>query len=170
MSKQIIETLVALPVFREKTHFFIYCSYQSEVETTRLFSRCLEEGKTVSVPLTVPEQLQLQAITITDPSVDLSPGYKGIPEPISSLTERRVNPQSIEVAIIPGAVFDRTGHRLGYGGGYYDRFLAQAAPQAIRIGLAYSQQVVSRIPGQPHDIPMDILVTDREVLSWPRYF
>jgi 5-formyltetrahydrofolate cyclo-ligase len=168
MSRQIIEKLVTLPIF-EKNHFFIYCSYQSEVETRMLLHRCLAEGKSVSVPLTVPQQSELLAVAITNPATDLSPGYKGIPEPISSLSElRRVTPKSIDIAIIPGAVFDRSGYRLGYGGGYYDRFLVQKAPQAYRIGLAFSQQLVNRIPAFSHDIPMDMLITEKEVFVWPR--
>jgi 5-formyltetrahydrofolate cyclo-ligase len=168
MSRQIIEKLVTLPVFT-KDHFFIYCSYQSEVETLMLLHRCLAKGKSVSVPLTVPQQSELLAIAITDPATELSPGYKGIPEPIPSLAElQRINPQSIDVAIIPGAVFDRAGYRLGYGGGYYDRFLVQKAPQAYRLGLAFSQQLVNRIPALAHDIPMDMLITEKDVFVWPR--
>lgn len=77
-------------------------------------------------------------------------------------------PASIDVAIIPGAVFDRCGHRLGYGGGFYDRFLARMAPQATRIGLAFSCQVVDQIPSLPHDVPMDLVITEQEVLTWSR--
>ena len=134
-----------------------------------LLLRCLAEGKSVSVPLTLPQQSELLAVAITDPATDLSPGYKGIPEPSPSLAElHRVNPQSIDIAIIPGAVFDRSGYRLGYGGGYYDRFLEQKAPQAYRIGLAFSRQLVNRIPALSHDIPMDMLITEKEVFVWPR--
>ena len=167
-SRQIIETLCALPVFKEKSQLFIYCSYRSEVQTFPLLHRCLAEGKAVTVPLTVPERAELLAIPITNPATDLLPGYKGIPEPVAPLAERRrVTPQSLEIAIIPGAVFDRAGHRLGYGGGYYDRFLAQA-PQVLRIGLAFSMQLALQIPVLPHDIPMDMLITEKEVLVWTR--
>lgn len=168
MSGQIIKKIVTLPLFT-RDHFFIYCSYQSEVETRVLLQRCLAEGKSVSVPLTLPQRSELLAVAITNPATDLSPGYKGIPEPIPPLTElRRVSPQSIDIAIIPGAVFDRSGYRLGYGGGYYDRFLVHKAPQAYRIGLAFSQQLVNRIPALSHDVPLDMLITENEVFVWPR--
>ena len=134
-----------------------------------LLQRCLAEGKSVSVPQTVPQQSELLAVAITNPATDLAPGYKGIPEPIPSLAElRRVNPQSIDIAIIPGAVFDRSGYRLGYGGGYYDRFLVKKAPQAYRIGLAFSLQLVNRIPALSHDAPLDMLITEKDVFVWPR--
>ena len=168
-SEQIFNTLVSLPLFQEKRIFFIYCHYRSEVRTIPLLARCLEMGKTVSVPLSQPQQAQMEAVVITDSIHDLFPGYLGIPEPRPPLAQNRVLlPVAIEVAIIPGVVFDRCGHRLGYGMGFYDRFLAQAAPQAIRIGLAFSCQLVDRIPAQPHDVPMDMVLTEQEVLSWPR--
>lgn len=165
-SEQIFNTFVSLPLFQEKHIFFIYCHYRSEVRTIPLLARCLMMGKTVSVPLSQPKQAQMEAVVITDRVRDLSPGYLGIPEPLAR--DRMLLPASIEVAIIPGVVFDRCGHRLGYGMGFYDRFLAQAAPQAIRIGLAFSCQLVDRIPAQPHDVPMDMVLTEQEVLSWPR--
>mgnify|MGYP003590435843 FL=1 len=111
----------------------------------------------------------MAAVRITNPNQDLIPGYKGIPEPDPQLAHARSLPaNSLEVVIIPGAVFDRRGYRLGYGGGYYDRFLALEAPQALRIGLAFDLQLVEHLPNEIHDIPMDILVTERQSLSWPR--
>lgn len=129
-----------------------------------LLQRCLQAGKIVSVPLTFPEHSRMLAVAITDPATDLTCGYKGIMEPMRhTAKEHAVSFACIEVAIIPGAVFDRCGHRLGYGGGYYDRFLA-ASPRAVRIGLAFSSQITDHIPVQPHDIPMDILITEQEIL------
>lgn len=169
LSLQIIEALLALPVFRDTNHLFIYCNYHSEVETTELIRRCLRAGKTVSVPLTRPDQSRMAAVAITDPDADLAPGYKGIPEPLPALIPSRLLPlETIEIVVVPGAVFDRQGYRLGYGGGYYDRFLSGAAAQARRIGLAFSLQVVERLPVFPHDIPMDIVITEKELLQWPR--
>lgn len=170
MSRQIIDQLVALPIFQDKNRFFIYCSYRSEVETTLLLNRCLLKGKTVAVPLSVPERSKLLAIAITDSTQDLFPGFMGIPEPIPSLVESRLlPPQSIEVVVVPGVVFARSGYRLGYGGGYYDRFLAQSAPQSYRIGLAFSLQLVDDIPVLPHDIPMDMVITEKEVIRCSQF-
>jgi 5-formyltetrahydrofolate cyclo-ligase len=164
MSERIADLVTGLAIFREKRHFFMYCSYQSEVETMGLLQRCLQAGKTVSVPLTVPDRSRMLAVAITDPAADLALGYKGILEPMRhTAKEHAVSLACIDVAIIPGAVFDRCGHRLGYGGGYYDRFLA-ASPRAVRIGLAFSLQVTEAIPVQSHDIPMDILITEQEIL------
>ena len=170
-SERIIRSLVSLPIFQEKRFFFIYCHFRSEVETTILVNNCWANGKTVSVPLSQPEHSRMLAIILTEKCHDLAPGYKGIPEPLPPWEQDRIMlPTSIDVAIIPGAVFDRCGHRLGYGGGFYDRFLARMAPQATRIGLAFSCQVVDQIPTLPHDVPMDLVITEQEVLTWSRFF
>ncbi len=168
-SEQIIQSLVSLPIFQEKLFFFIYCHFRSEVETTILVNSCWAQGKTVSVPLSQPEHSRMLAIILTEKCHDLTPGYKGIPEPLPPWEQERIMPPaSIDVAIIPGAVFDRCGHRLGYGGGFFDRFLARTAPQATRIGLAFSCQVVDQIPSLAHDVPMDLVITEQEVLTWSR--
>lgn len=168
-SRQITDGLMALPDFNSRQHVFIYCDYHSEVETLELIRRCLQAGKTVSVPLAQPDQSRMEAVVVVDPAVELAPGYKGIPEPLPSIVASRLfSAHLIEVAVIPGAVFDRRGYRLGYGGGYYDRFLSESAPQALRIGLAFSHQVIDALPILPHDVPVDILVTELEVLRWTR--
>lgn len=167
-SLAITNTLCQLPDFRERLAVFIYCSYRSEVETLKIMHRALAQKKRVSVPLTIPATKQLQARAISDPQMDLAPGYKGIPEPFTQTEKNLIEPMTLEVAIIPGVGFDHNGHRLGYGAGYYDRFLALEAPQALRIGLAYSCQVVPALPAEPHDVPMDILITETTLHSWPR--
>jgi len=168
-SALITQQLLALPIYDQCQVFFIYCSYRSEVATSILLNSCLEAGKTTCVPLSQPKEMHMLAVIINDINRDLACGYRNIPEPLPSLTEEQIlSPSLIEVAVIPGVVFDRGGHRLGYGGGFYDRFLARSAPQALRVGLAFACQVVDRIPVQSHDIPMDMVITEREVLCWPR--
>lgn len=169
MSNHIIHTLTTLPLMQQSRTVLVYCSYRSEVETLMLLQHCLEAGKTVCVPQTLPADSRLLAVAIKDPLTDLGPGYLGIPEPLPQLVESgEVGGDRLEVVVIPGAVFDRNGNRLGYGGGYYDRFLTQDAPQALRVGLAYSRQLVQTLPALSHDVPLDLLVTEIEVLSWKR--
>lgn len=166
---RILQRILSLPDVQEKTCFFIYCSYQTEVATEPLIEALLAQGKTVTVPLTDAASSTMQAVAIQDPQKELLPGYKNIPEPNPGIVPQRVvPPERIEIALIPGSVFDRQGNRLGYGGGYYDRFLALQAPQALRIGLAYGFQVVERLPAQLHDVPMDMLVTESDLFSWSR--
>jgi 5-formyltetrahydrofolate cyclo-ligase len=168
-SVRIADILMTLPEFRRAQRLFIYCHYHSEVETLDLIHRCLQAKKNVSVPLTDPDRARMLAIEVIDPATELAKGYKGIPEPLPLVAAiRQVSVDQIDVAVIPGAVFDRSGYRLGYGGGYYDRFLAEQAPQALRIGLTFALQVVEALPVCTHDVPVDILVTETEVLRWER--
>ena len=139
-------------------------NFRSEVETLSLIQQCLSEGKKVSVPLTVPENSRLIPYNISDPATELRPGYCGIPEP-DPMRLQTVSPGEIDVVIVPGSVFDEKGGRLGYGGGYYDRFLSNDAPQALRVGLAFELQVVPEVPTLLHDQQLHYLVTEKRVVS-----
>ena len=142
----------------------LYVSFRSEVDTMPLFSHCLANGKKVAVPLTLPHEKRLVPYAITDPKHDLRPGYCSIPEPDPERATP-VIPGTIDMVILPGSVFDINGNRLGYGGGYYDRFLALEAPQALRIGVAFELQIVSKVPSLPHDMPLDYLVTEERAIK-----
>lgn len=167
MSARIADAFTSLPLSRQRQIFFIYCGYCSEVATAHLIHRLLAAGKTVAVPRTLPDEAAMLAVRITDPERELAPGYRGIPEPGLQLSASAVlSPGDLEVAVVPGLVFDLNGHRLGYGGGFYDRFLAVDAPRALRVGLAYSGQVVEQIAAQSHDVPMDMLITENRILTW----
>ncbi len=154
-----------LPVVQGAKTIFTYVDFRSEVETMELIGLWLAAGKKVCVPLTLAAESRLVAYQITDPSHDLAPGYCQIPEPDA----RRLPPvdaAEIEVIVLPGSVFDLHGGRLGYGGGFYDRFIANQAPGALRIGLAFELQVVARLPLLAHDQPLHTLVTEERVLHF----
>lgn len=165
-SETITKHLLALPEFTGARSVFAYVSFRSEVETLSLIAHCLSRGVVVSVPLTLPAEHRLLAYAITDPNRDLAPGYCSIPEPLQTLP--LVDPTSIEVVVMPGSVFDAKGGRLGYGGGYYDRFLQAAAQQALRVGLAFDLQVVEAVPLESHDQPLDYLITETRTIHLER--
>lgn len=71
-----------------------------------------------------------------------------------------IDPVTLDVVVVPGLAFTRDGHRLGQGGGHFDRFLARLAPGSLRIGVAFSGQMVERLPLEPHDIALDVVITD----------
>lgn len=153
---------LALPFLAPGCNIFCYVHFRSEVETLPLIRLCLNHGFRVSVPRVVENGHGLLACTIKDPDRDLLPGYCGIPEPKAG--QPLVDPSSIQVAVVPGSVFDIQGGRLGYGGGYYDRFFAQAAPQALRIGLAFDMQVIEAVPLEPHDQKLHCLITETRTI------
>lgn len=165
-STAISRRVLELPCIQASRSIFTYVNFRSEVETMGLIQSWLGAEKVVSVPLTLVAESRLHAYRITNPEHDLIPGYCRIPEP-DPLRLPLVDPQGLEVIILPGSVFDRQGGRLGYGGGFYDRFIANQAPQAIRIGLAFELQVTDSLPLLAHDQRLHTLVTEERVLHFP---
>ncbi|WP_457573617.1 5-formyltetrahydrofolate cyclo-ligase [Desulfolithobacter sp.] len=165
-SRRIVENILSLPETEQAETIFVYVNFRDEVRTTGFIKWCLTKGRMVSVPLTIVRPPGLLAVRITDPARDLTPGYCGIPEPLPELAARQsVDPATIDLVLVPGSVFDSRGGRLGYGGGFYDRYLCYQAPQAKRIGLAYELQLVDRVPVEPHDQLMDRVVTEERILT-----
>ncbi len=162
-SSAIAEHLWQLAPFADSHAPFIYVHFRSEVETSDLINRSLALHKEVSVPLTLTKEKRLDPYRLTDPQQQLILGYCNIPEPDPSRTPL-FDPLGIDVVILPGSVFDANGGRLGYGGGYYDRFLTDQAPQALRIGIAYEMQLVESVPLLPHDQRLNYLVTEERII------
>lgn len=162
-SAAIAQRLRELPMLAQARTLFTYVNFRSEVETAGLLNEWLAAGKRVCVPLTLVAESRLIAYPITDPALDLIPGYCRIPEPDASRLAP-VDPRDIELIILPGSVFDLHGGRLGYGGGYYDRFISQQAPTAHRLGLAFELQVTAALPLLAHDQRLHTLVTEDRIL------
>jgi 5-formyltetrahydrofolate cyclo-ligase len=163
-SHAIQHRLLALEQIRDRQSIFVYVSFRSEVATLTLIDALIDMGKTVIVPITRVQEKRLDAIHITNRATDLEPGYCDIPEPKEELCKtREFAPETIETILLPGSVFDERGGRFGYGGGYYDRFLAKV-PTAARIGLAFDLQIVEKAPLQEHDEILDLVVTESRVI------
>lgn len=146
--------------------YFVYVDYRSEVQTTKIIDFIIQQGGIVCVPAVVPQRAKMVAVQIKSTAIDLAPGFKGILEPLPELCRHCiVDAENIDVAVIPGIAFDKNGGRIGYGGGYYDRFLQTDAPQAMRVGLAYKLQMVPTIPMEPHDIFMDYIICEFSVFQ-----
>lgn len=167
-SRALAENLWNADLLQDAQTLFVYVDFRSEVVTVPLIRRCLKKGLQVAVPLTLPAKSRLLPYLITNPDQDLQPGYCSIPEPDSDRLPT-VDPNNIDTVILPGSVFDEKGGRLGYGGGFYDRFLANEAPHAKRIGMAFELQVVPSLPLLPHDQLLDHLVTEKRVLHFARH-
>jgi len=167
-SKAVIANLFKLEELHGAPTVLFYASFRSEVQTGAGIKRSLATGMKVALPLSLPENRLLQPYLINDPSKDLRLGYCSIPEPIPEKTEV-VDPGELDVVVIPGSVFDQNGGRLGYGGGFYDRFLADQAGSAFRVALAFGLQVVEEeLPLEPHDQGIDCLVTEEKVFRFAR--
>ena len=166
-SMSVMRNFWTLQGMQQWSTLFIYVNFRSEVETLGLIKKCINRDIRVAVPLVDASAVRMIPLLIKDPAQDLVPGYYNIPEP-DPKKSLRLEPGEIDAAIIPGSVFDIHGGRLGYGGGYYDRFLLTDAPQAKRIGLAFELQVVDKVPLEPHDQPLDILITEKRIVNITR--
>ena len=167
-SEQITVTLLSTDAVASSNSIFIYVNFRSEVETIVLIHRLIRMGKNVSVPLTRVAEKRLDIVMIEDPGRDLAPGYCNIPEPTEhAAAANTISPESLDLIVLPGSVFDERGGSFGYGGGYYDRLLARI-PSAARYGLAFELQVVNKLNLQPHDEILDAIVTEERLITVPQ--
>ena len=162
----LVESLLfGIEEFKNADTIFVYVNFRSEVNTSAIIEKLLDSNKKVTVPITHVAQKRIDAIQITDPEKDLVPGYCNIPEPREEMwIKKKVDPQDIDVILLPGSVFDERGGRFGYGGGFYDRFLS-SNPEAVRIGLAFELQITGKLPLQDHDELLDYVVTEERIIK-----
>ncbi len=167
-SNAVISNLLGLEEMQGTPTIMFYASFRSEVQTMAAIESSLAVGMRVALPLSLPDDKRLKPYLVSDLSRDLRPGFCSIPEPVPGKAEP-LDPGEIAVVVIPGSVFDHKGGRLGYGGGFYDRFLVQQARSAFRVALAFELQVVDQdLPLEAHDQGVDCLVTEEKVLRFAR--
>jgi len=165
----IMERLFALDLFKNAKGLLLYASFRSEVDTTRCLSETIRLGKRLILPAVDSRRRELILYEVKEIS-ELKPGYMGIPEP-AIRENRQVTLKDIDLIIVPGVGFDQECNRLGYGGGYYDRLLGGATGQRLRSGgriaalaLAFEEQITEKIPSEPHDVKVDMIITDKRVI------
>jgi 5-formyltetrahydrofolate cyclo-ligase len=142
----------------------LYASKGSEVNTRPLMEALLSEGVGVVVPVIEKETRSLRLSYINDLSVLVRSTFS-VPEPVGN--ELPARGEEIRTAVVPMLAFDRTGHRLGYGAGYYDRFLS-GHQNMNTIGVAFSCQEVPLVPADANDIAMNMIVTEDELIRFDR--
>jgi 5-formyltetrahydrofolate cyclo-ligase len=139
-------------------------AFPEEPPMAELLFSTYEMKKDVYLPRVDRPARRLRLYRVADPAQDLYPGSLGIPEPRPGLPE--VSPEMIDWALVPGLAFDERGYRLGRGGGYYDRLLPMLRQEAICWALCLSCQLVSRLPVEAHDVPLNGVSTpDRDVFG-----
>jgi 5-formyltetrahydrofolate cyclo-ligase len=161
--------LFRLDKFIKAVSILLYVSFRSEVDTMNYLEDVITRGKKLILPRVDLRHRMLRLFEVKDVE-ELSPGYMGILEPkIRKTGEVFLN--DIDLVIIPGTGFDLAGSRLGYGGGYYDRLLSYESKQLAKIekhiptvALAFEEQIGEEIPSEPHDIKVDMIVTDKRVI------
>lgn len=137
-----------------------YMALPQEVQTVRIIEQARQQGKRIAVP--VVKGSTIVAVELPQEAARLRCGPYGIVEP--GETEPVIKAEEIQYVAVPGVAFDRQGGRLGFGKGYYDRFLAQLPAATYACGLAFSMQLVPYIPRLPHDVCMHGVVTEQGVI------
>jgi 5-formyltetrahydrofolate cyclo-ligase len=158
---KIEQRLFELERFKEAGKVLFYASFRSEVNTELMIADALEQGKTVILPKVHKEENRLTKHVINGLE-ELSPGYMDIPEPEKG-EECKV--EDIHMLVIPGVAFDRSGARIGYGGGYYDRLLPRIKGRRTIAALAFEAQIFDQLPTEPHDVKVDYIVTEKRVID-----
>lgn len=158
LSRTVGERLFALPEVRAAGTVALFSSFGSELDTAPMIDQAHVEGRRVVLPYLEGETMEVAEHRPGEKLVRSSYGAK---EPASRVA---VDPAEIDVVVAPGLAFDRSGRRLGYGRGYYDRWLRRVGDGAFLVGVCFSAQMVARVPATSSDERMDVLVTDREVI------
>ncbi len=158
-SEKIANRLIETELYKNAESIFVYVSVGSEVETSGIIERIINDGKRVAVPLCDKDERIMTAVLI-DSRDDLKTGAYGIPEPKNA--DRVLPKNEIDLIITPAIAFDRQGMRLGYGGGYYDKFLS--GYEGISIGLAFSECIKDKLPSEEFDCRVDRVISPEEMI------
>ena len=160
-SREIAGRLIQSRLFQQAKSLFCYISMENEVHTEAMIEAALAAGKAVSIPYVLDRAKGLMCAAQLKDMADLVAGeYNILTLPPEQVVP--VEPSAIELVIVPGSAFDRAGHRIGMGGGYYDRFLQQAAG-AVRAAVAYECQLFKELAVDEHDQLMDYIFTEKTV-------
>jgi 5-formyltetrahydrofolate cyclo-ligase len=161
LSKQIQKKFLRSELFAEAKSLALYSAIHNEVLTDMVGMSALKAGKRVAYPRIAGEDLEFVEIASLD---SLAPGSFTVPEPVAG---NSVPPASLDLVVVPGIVFDRAGHRLGYGRGYYDKALEECRPDCEKVGFAYDFQVVDTLPiMEEHDRTLSVLMTEQRTLNF----
>lgn len=150
-SNALAEKFYHTPAYQAASTIYGYLPYNQEVRTVPMLQRALDEGKRVAVPKVYGDEMRF--IYMED-LTQVAKGYAGIPEPIA---DAPVADDKRALVLMPGLAFDPQGHRIGYGGGFYDRFLAQE-PHHPTLALCYEFQMQAHLDTEEFDIPVDTVL------------
>ena len=162
LSLQAQQQLIESDCFNVARVLALYSSINNEVQTDLLFAAARAEGKRVCYPRIKSEELEF--VEVVAPGALVS-GRFGVAEPQSG---QSVPVAEVDLIVVPGVAFDRVGHRLGYGKGFYDRELARASNTAVSVGLCFDFQLCERLPRESHDQPVQFLATEASFISCRR--
>lgn len=162
---KIHQTLMSHDLWKKSETIGMTISTPLEMDTRFLIEKAWEENKSVAVPKCIPSQKFLDFRRLSSFN-QLESVFYGLQEPIVSLTPS-VQKEELDLLLVPGLCFDQRGYRIGFGGGYYDRYLLDF--KGIKAALALDEQVLEKVPEEAHDIPVDFIFTPTQVVTCARF-
>jgi 5-formyltetrahydrofolate cyclo-ligase len=157
-SARIARRLFDLPEMSSASTVMVFSSFGSEVDTAPIIERLVAEGRRAVLPRVVNGEIE--PITYR-PDGRMSEASFGALEPTDG---EPIQPEDVDVVVTPGLAFDRRGYRVGYGGGFYDRFFKRTRPDVVKAAIGFELQVVDEVPRGGQDVPVDLIVTDEGVI------
>lgn len=156
ISKKLQEKLFQSELWKKADSIGIYLSFGTEWDTREIIKQAWNMNKKIAIPKTIPSKKEMNFYQINDYS-EVEKGHMGIEEPIVEKAQY-VNKKEIDLLIVPGLIFSEKGYRIGFGGGYYDRFLADFIHPTL--SLVWSNQLVESIPINQYDLPVQYILTE----------
>lgn len=167
LSAKINSTIMRLPQYKEAKTIMLYLNFNNEINSKELIEDSFSKGRKVVIPYCKKEGLEIIPTELKDVSKELERTKFGYLETKKEYL-KPVDINEIDLILIPGIAFDKSCHRLGFGAGYYDRFLSRIRADVDTIGLAYDFQIVDIVPELEHtDIPLDFVVTEKRIIIKP---
>ncbi|WP_291579027.1 5-formyltetrahydrofolate cyclo-ligase [Clostridium sp. UBA6640] len=163
IDEEVFNRLISSDEYKKANTIFAFVSFKSEVDTYKFIEHALSQGKTVGVPKVIKEEKYMDVFKINFLS-DLESGYFGVMEPSESC--EKINKDNIDFILMPGAVFDEKGGRIGYGGGFYDKFLSDVKDSVPKIAIAYELQIIDSVPMEEYDIKIDGIITEKRTIKF----
>lgn len=162
-SSRIFEAIRNMPEIKSSQKIFCYVSFENEVYTHSFINELLSLKKEVYVPCVDTACKCTMNAVLIESLEELIPGCYGILEPTCT-QGKIICPHEIDTIIVPAVAFDKNRYRLGYGGGYYDTYLAQTSDSCYKIGVCFDFQLLDKLPFESHDKQVDIVVTDKTIV------
>lgn len=154
-SLQIRNQVVQTDAYKKANTIYTYVAYNREVETRGIIEQAWKDGKQVAVPRVEGDVMNFYLIQSFD---ELEPGCMGIPEPVTNVPAM----DEMALMIMPGVAFDAKKNRIGYGGGYYDKYL-EAHTGLCRLAVAFELQFMKSVPTEPTDICPEMIITESKI-------
>lgn len=161
-SEKIAEKILTSDFYKNSETIMCFINFSNEVSTRNFMERVIADGKRIAVPITYPDTYQLKP-SILKSLNELEPGFYNILTPKKEF-ERFIDPSEIDLVIVPGVAFRKDGYRVGYGGGYYDRFLSKI-PNTPTIAIGFDIQIVEDLPVDSYDIAVDYIYTEKNIIN-----